>query len=151
MILKRIGLTGTLVACALFALPACETMYVGGGGGYDRHPGPPAHAPAHGHKKKHHNDGPELVFDSGLGVYIVVGSANTYFYNNSYFRYTNGGWEFSVNIGDSWQSADYGHVPPGLHKKHKTGHKGSKGKGKGKGKGRHGGYDDDDRGRGRDH
>ena len=152
MILRRIGLTGTLVACALFAFPACETMYVGGGGGgYKNHPGPPAHAPAHGYKKKHHDDGPELVFDSGLGVYLVVGLADLYFHNDSYFRYANGGWEFGVNINGPWRTADYGHVPPGLHKKHGTGSKG-KGKGKGRGQGR---YDNDDRGRGqgrgRDH
>ena len=149
MILKRIGLTSTLVACALFALPACETMYVGGssgGGGYNKHPGPPDHAPAHGYKKKHRDGGPELVFDSGLGVYLVVGLANTYFYNDSYYRYTNGGWEFSVNIGDSWRTADYGHVPPGLQKKHGKGGRGSKGKAKGHGRG--GGDDDDHGGRG---
>ena len=155
MILKRIGLTGTLVACALFAFPACETMYVGGGGGgYNNHPGPPAHAPAHGYKKKHHDDGPELVFDSGLGVYLVVGSANVYFDNDSYFRYSNGGWEFGVNLSGPWRTADYRHVPPGLHKKHGTVRPGSKGKGKGKGRGK-GRYEDDDhgrgQGRGRDH
>ncbi len=41
--------------------------------------GPPSHAPAHGYRNKEHKQrykGIDLVFDTGLGVYVVVDMAD---------------------------------------------------------------------------
>lgn len=96
--------------------------------------GPPAHAPAHGYQKKH-PQGPELVFDSGLGVYVAVGIADLHFHNDNFFRWSNGQWEISVGYEGPWSVSTSTEVPPGLQKKGKgnQGNKGGKGKGKGKG------------------
>ncbi len=57
-------------------------------------PGPPPHAPAHGYRHKRHS-GPELVFDSALGVYMVVGHEHHYFHDGHYLRRHDGVWRLS--------------------------------------------------------
>ena len=47
--------------------------------------GPPPHAPAHGYRHKHEH-GVELVFDSQLGVYVVVGWKDHFFSAGRYYR-----------------------------------------------------------------
>ena len=59
--------------------------------------GPPAHAPAHGYRHKHHS-GPELRFDSGLGVYIVVGHPGIYFYDGRFLRIHDRVWKVSATL-----------------------------------------------------
>lgn len=156
MKIGRIGLSAIFAACALLAFPACETMYAGGtvgggiGGGHgevhqDRGHGPPPHAPAHGHRAKHHTHGHDLEFDSGLGVYMVVGFEGVYYNDDAYFRWGGGGWEISASIGGPWRVASDRKVPRGLHKKHggkvrqghDEDHDDHPGKGKKKNKGRY--------------
>jgi hypothetical protein len=92
--------------------------------------GPPPHAPAHGYRHKH--PGPagsvDLVFDSGLGVYVVVGWPGYYWHHDHYYRFVEGTWMISTRLDAGWVSCSSGRVPPGLAKKH-AGH-GHKGKGK---------------------
>ena len=75
--------------------------------GYSRG-GPPPHAPAHGYRHKHYNH--DLVFDSGLGVYLVLGRPDYYFWDNRYFRYHDGYWQFAADLDGRWYHDD-GHVP----------------------------------------
>jgi hypothetical protein len=79
--------------------------------------GPPPHAPAHGYRRKQHvQRGPdlELVFDSGLGVYVVVGTPDLYFFGDHYFRLGDAGWQISLQHDSGWTLAAQGQVPAGL-------------------------------------
>ncbi len=79
--------------------------------------GPPPHAPAHGYRHKQHG-GVEMVFDSGTGVYVVVGHANHYFHNGYYFRLVGGAWQISATLERGWAAVASKKVPKGLLKKH---------------------------------
>ncbi len=94
--------------------------------------GPPPHAPAHGYRHKHYHD---LMFDSGLGVYIVVGRPDYYFWDKRYYRYYDGYWQFSSKIDGRWYRDD-GKVPRKLYQSKGGPGKGDKGKGPGKDKGK---------------
>lgn len=83
-------------------------------------PGPPPHAPAHGYRHKHHG-GVELVFDAGLGVYVVVGHAGHYHDGDRYYRWKDGGWSVSVRLDGGWSRVAAHDVPPGLRAKHAKG------------------------------
>jgi hypothetical protein len=100
--------------------------------------GPPPHAPAHGYRAKQ-ADGMELVFDSELGVYAVVGLADCYYLDGFYFRLQDGNWQMSVSIDGGWKAAQFEKLPPGLKAKGNAKGKAkgwffSKGKAKGHGK-----------------
>lgn len=86
-------------------------------------PGPPPHAPAHGYRHKHAHHGVDLVFDSGLGVYIVVNLTDHYYHDGHFFRLHDGVWQISAHLNHGWKHASK-RLPPGLAKKHgKKGHK----------------------------
>jgi hypothetical protein len=94
-----------------------------------KEPGPPPHAPAHGYRRKHQQDGVDLVFDSGLGVYVVVGTPDCWWLDGGYYRWRDGVWSMGVHVSGPWTAVEVGKVPSGLR-----GYKGNKhGKGKGKG------------------
>jgi hypothetical protein len=82
--------------------------------------GPPPHAPANGYRRKHeqayrsHTGSAELVFDSGLGVYVVVGMNDYYFWNGSYLRISNGQWWVSTYLDGDWRPHDARSLPDGL-------------------------------------
>ncbi len=81
-----------------------------------KHTGPPPHAPAHGYRHKH-RDGVEMVYDSGIGVYVVVGHSELYYYRDRYYRLNSGSWEVSAHVDGKWAPASDKKVPPGLRKK----------------------------------
>lgn len=83
--------------------------------GYHRHGGPPPHAPAHGYRRNH--QGHDLVFDSHLGVYVVVGVADMWFLDGSYYRIRADHWELSASLGGPWRVAAVGAVPGRLYAK----------------------------------
>ena len=93
--------------------------------------GPPPHAPAHGYRHKHHSHAGEVefVFDSGRGVYVVVGWPGLFFVDPHYFRQIEGRWHLSARIDSGWTLASPKRLPPGLakraargkHKKHRKG------------------------------
>jgi hypothetical protein len=95
--------------------------------------GPPAQAPAHGYKHKHH--GHQLVYDTSLGAYIVIGQPNIYFYNNHYYKHSNDRWYYSVEP-NNWQHYKDNKLPSGLSNKYHHGKKDHH-KGKNKGKDKH--------------
>lgn len=92
--------------------------------------GPPPHAPAHGYRHKH-QDGIELEYDSGLGVYFSVKMPSVYFYNGLYIRLSDGYWQVAANFNGPWRPELEGQVPYKLKKA-----KGEKHRGKIKGHGK---------------
>ena len=86
-------------------------------------PGPPPHAPAHGYRLKHAHDNVELVYDSDVDVYVVVGYENCYFSAGQYFRFVASTWEWSVGVEGPWKVVVHeSDVPPGLCHRHGKGH-----------------------------
>jgi hypothetical protein len=94
-----------------------------------RIPGPPPHAPAHGYRHKHH--GRDLVFDSAVGVYVVVGMPDLWWFDGHYVRWTGARWELGVEIDGPWRVAQVGAVPVKLREKRHP-HGGPPGQMKGK-------------------
>ncbi len=92
-------------------------------------PGPPPHAPAHGYRRKHQQDNVELVFDTGVGVYLVVGQSDCWWDDDHYYRWRDGAWFTSVHVSGPWTVVEVNVVPGGL-RTHKA-------KTKGKGKSKH--------------
>lgn len=100
--------------------------------GYSRG-GPPPHAPAHGYR--HKGQSHDLVFDSGLGVYVVQGRPDYYFWDNRYFRYHDGDWQYAADLDGRWYRDD-GYVPRKLYQSKGGSGKAHHGKGAGKDKGK---------------
>lgn len=122
------------LACASLMLASCESLQISK---VKPSQGPPPHAPAHGYRAKQ-PDGVALVFDSGLGVYVVAGREDHYFKDEKYYRYRSGAWEVSVRLEGPWMPTSEDSLPPGLRGKAKIKGKGkhSPGQGKGHQKGR---------------
>jgi len=97
--------------------------------------GPPAHAPAHGYRRKHVH-GMELVFDSGRGVYVVVGLSDHYYHDGHFYRLRGGIWEMSPKPDGHWKIVSDNSLPIGLQANVKV-NSNSRVKGNGKGKGKH--------------
>ncbi len=100
----------------LFALTACTSLTVRYPVSAKRGYGPPPHAPAHGYRHKH-SQGPEIVFDSGLGVYVVVDLQDYYYHEKRYYRFRGDRWETSVHIRGPWELVVEAALPTGLQKK----------------------------------
>jgi hypothetical protein len=83
-----------------------------------RRRGPPPHAPAHGYRHRHRR-GVDLVYDSGLGVYVVVGAPRTYYYDGRFYRHRRGDWESSPSYGGHWQETGAHRLPRRLRKRAK--------------------------------
>ena len=92
--------------------------------------GPPAHAPAHGYRRKH-VAGMELVFDSGRGVYVVVGLSDHYFHDGYFYRLRGSLWERSPKPDGHWKGVSQKSLPMGLQVNVKANNNG-RGKGRGK-------------------
>lgn len=79
----------------------------------DYREGPPPHAPAHGYRAKYHHH--DMVYDSRVRAYVVLGYDGYYYNDGWYFRYSDGYWQISADLGDrDWRKADYYRVPEGL-------------------------------------
>jgi len=78
---------------------------------------PPPAQPAHGHRHSH--AGVQLVFDSGLGVYVVVDRHNHFYTKGRFYRYAHDGWQISTQLDGGWHQVARPALPPGLAKKHK--------------------------------
>jgi hypothetical protein len=92
------------------------------------HQGPPPHAPAHGYRHKHRQQGQELElqFDSALGVYIVMGIPDRYYWNGFYLQMVGDEWHSSESLHSDYKRRDDESLPPGLrkHKKHPKANRG---------------------------
>lgn len=89
--------------------------------------GPPPHAPAHGYRRKQLRQGVDLVFDAGLGVYVVVGLEDTFFLDDSFYRRRDERWEFASALDGPWRAVGIADLPPGLRP-----HRGAPPRGRGK-------------------
>ncbi|MFA4948164.1 MAG: hypothetical protein WC674_06605 [Candidatus Krumholzibacteriia bacterium] len=108
-------LLAIIVSVSAFTVQSCTAGYYG----------PPGTA-GHGYVAVH--SGVELVFDSGLGLYIVTGHPNYYYYGGYYYRVHDGGrYGRCRTIDGPWSSINPSKLPPGLAKKydvHPTKHQG---------------------------
>jgi hypothetical protein len=126
----------TLAAAAFFATGCVAHHHYPSGPPVVVHePGPPPHAPAHGYRHKHHRDGVDLVFDTSLGVYVVVGHIDHWFSDDHYYRVRDGRWFIASHFDGPWAVVQVDRLPTGLKVKH--GGAKLKGKGKSKGHARH--------------
>jgi hypothetical protein len=103
-----------------------------------RDDGPPPHAPAHGRRAKSQASSEvQLVFDAGLGVYVVVDVPHTYYWEGVYLRIQDGRWMMSATFDGPWEAGKDVALPPGLAKKYagKGKKKGHPGRGRGAAKG----------------
>jgi len=117
-----LGATGCIVHHHHPAPPPAPSVHA------HRH-GPPPHAPAHGHRARHPRDGVELVFDSGLGVYVVADWPDTYWAVDHYVRWSNGVWTTSASLKIGWAVVSSEQVPAGLVTRYaKGGKRGKSGK-----------------------
>lgn len=121
MNIKNNTLLITILICASLILASCalhhpSPFYHSS----DNKPsyGPPPHAPAHGYRRKHQH-GVELVYNSGLGVYVIVGFPNHYYCEDHYFRLSGYQWEISSHIKGPWILAPDEVLPYGLKVKEK--------------------------------
>lgn len=80
--------------------------------------GPPPHAPAHGYRDKHPEDGVVLTYDSKLAVYVVTGYTHCYFTNGVYFRYMDDTWKLSKRVAGPWKIVIERDVPSGLKERY---------------------------------
>jgi len=114
-------LIAVFLASAVFALSACNTMIhyhrTVAPPAAEKHVGPPPHAPAHGYRHKH-SDGMQLVYESSMDVYIVVGYSNHYYYHSNYYRWNKNAWQVSSKISRGWARASEKAIPPGLRRTH---------------------------------
>jgi len=97
---------------AVLVISGCVVYPAHSSAGY----GPPPHAPAHGYRYNY--QGHDVVYDSNLGVYIVVGLQDYYFYDNNYYRYSNNRWYYSRDLDRDWRDYDDKRLPPGLAKRY---------------------------------
>jgi hypothetical protein len=109
-----------VVLVIVITLSACQGMVFGARPAEPvvvHQPGPPSHAPAHGHRRKHPT-GAELRFDSHLDVYAVVGHTDIYFHDGWFIRIRSGSWQVSATLDGPWELKAAEWVPPGLRSKH---------------------------------
>jgi hypothetical protein len=132
---KKIAIFTLTFAAMLLLMASCSEFSVRRGPVLKpgRGNGPPPHAKAHGYRWKHAT-GVELVFDSGLGVYIVVGYPDYYYYDGYFYRFCGGAWEISSKPDRGWAGVSSVSLPAGLKAKGSLS-KGNNGKGKGNGNG----------------
>lgn len=79
--------------------------------------GPAPHAPAHGYRHKQTGH-PDLVYDSRLGVYLVLGYPDHFHDGGLYFRVVSGRWQSSSRLHGAWKRCSVGDLPRGLAARH---------------------------------
>ena len=76
--------------------------------------GPPAHAPAHGYRRKFQQDGVTLELDTGRNVYVVIELEDVFFFEKRYFRCAEQRWFASARPDGGWVLVALADVPVGL-------------------------------------
>jgi hypothetical protein len=75
--------------------------------------GPPPHAPAHGYRAKT-AQGVNVVFDTQIGVYVVVDLPGSYWLDERYYRKGTSGWTVSASFDGPWLACPTADLPKGL-------------------------------------
>lgn len=70
---------------------------------------PPPHAPANGYR--HHYRDVDLVFDSRIGAYVVLGFDDLFFLDGLYMRFFDGRWHTTDRYDGRWRIADDRRIP----------------------------------------
>lgn len=110
-----------VMVSAMLSITGCVVAPVQSDAGYHSHDkgyGPPSHAPAHGHRYNH--QGQDVVYDSSLGVYLVVGYPNYYLYDNYYYKRDRDHWSYSRYLNRGWHDYKDNKLPPGLSRKYES-------------------------------
>lgn len=104
----------TLLLGTLFVgtLGGCVGVYTGPG----PHRRPPPRTPAHGYRYRF-EDGLIIVFDSGLGLYIVDRRPGWYWYDGHFYRHQRDRWDYSPRFDGPWHSITRDRLPPGLRRR----------------------------------
>jgi len=131
---KTATLFAVTYACIVLMTVSCSRYTVRHTPSVSTRTGPPAHAPAHGYRRKYIS-GVELVFDSGLGVYVVVGHPDHYYHDGYFYRLHGGLWEMSLSLDGHWKVASEKSLPAGLRVKVKANNS-SNGRGNNRGRGK---------------
>ena len=119
MALKAMIALAVTSVCALLITTSCSTSDACNAPATRIGHGPPTHAPAHGYRHKQVS-GAEAIFDSGSGVYVVVGYPNHYYNDGHFYRQTGTMWEISLKLDSGWSSVSGRPLPPGLQAKGKS-------------------------------
>lgn len=101
-----------VILSAVLVVSGCVVYPANTDAGY----GPASRAPAHGYRYNH--QGHDVVYDSSLGVYVVVGMQDYYLYDNNYYKYDHDRWYYSRDIDRGWRDYNENRLPPGLAKKY---------------------------------
>ncbi len=120
----------TVFALTSVTVSSCASVTAHPGASGKHGKGPPPHAPAHGYRHKH-QDGVELVFDSGRGVYVVVEIPNEYYFDGHYYRLRADQWAVSTHVDGPWGVIDEVSIPAGLKTSPSGKHKKKKHRGRG--------------------
>ncbi|MDX1483436.1 MAG: hypothetical protein R3229_03045 [Alphaproteobacteria bacterium] len=112
---RRTFVGSGLVFIAGWGLVACQHEYREEPFERRRGWGPPPHAPAHGYRH-HYRRGVDLVFDSGLGVYLVADARRTYYFDGRFYRFRRGGWFASRAHDGPWRPDDGRRLPRPLRR-----------------------------------
>jgi len=96
--------------------------------GHAHRKGPPPHAVAHGHRRKHPVDRVEIEFDRDIDLYVVVGHSAIYWDGKRYIRWRDGRWTVAGRIGGGWASVTFDDVPQNLRRRHANAHSDDSGK-----------------------
>jgi hypothetical protein len=134
---KLLFLLSLLMACTLPLFTSCKDRHTNTtvvvGVGHDHGHAPPAHAPAHGYRRKHH--GGEIVYDSAWGVYVVIGFPGHYYYNDHYYRYHQSHWQLGGHIDGPWKTVSHETLPQRVLGMHAAKDKPMQQPGRGRGRG----------------
>lgn len=112
-----------ILAGSALTLSGCAVYPAHSGYVYEQYSnGPPPYAPAHGYRSTYnaHN----MVYDSHLGVYVLLGLPDQYYYDNVYYRYNSKNWYYRHNDKDKWRKYDKRKLPPGLARKYQDNDRG---------------------------
>jgi hypothetical protein len=102
-----------LLLIALVGSSGCVSGYAGSHYGYDR----PVYGSAYDHGDYRH------VYNTGLGVYTVVGYPSVYFHDGWYWRYSGSHWQRCARpYGGTWSHIAPHYVPRKLHAHYDRGH-----------------------------
>jgi hypothetical protein len=114
--MRKLGIAliaAALAACIAVAPSPAPGPAPGPGPGKSQGHGPPPHAPAHGYRAKTQH-GVEIVFDTGIGVYVAVDLPGLYWLDGRYYRKGTAGWQVSAGFDGPWAVCVTGDLPAGL-------------------------------------
>ena len=116
MNLKKMPLKAiSIITLSGLFLVACDDTRVRISGGSHGYSGPSHHHGGRHITRTPHNH--RVSYDSALGMYIVLGLANTYWNNGHYYRYHSNAWQRSSDY-RRWSRMQRSGIPAKLYSRH---------------------------------